>query len=201
MKKRDRARLAEAIRFALDAHGEQTRKGRDIPYASHLLQVAGLVLEHGGDAELAVAGVLHDVLEDCATVDREMLRARFGEEVARIVESCTDLLPGDSPRAKGDWLERKQRYLARLHETDARTRLVAACDKLQNLRSLVADLRAEGTDTLGRFRATPEQTRWYFETVRRTLCDDLPTRLVDELDRLLAELSEFVPEIPGEPAD
>ena len=43
--------LAEAVRFALHAHGEQTRKGSQIPYVSHLLQVAGLVLEHGGDPD------------------------------------------------------------------------------------------------------------------------------------------------------
>jgi hypothetical protein len=61
--------------------------------------VSGLVLEHGGDATLAMAGVLHDALEDTAHVDGA-LRAAFGDEVARIVESCTDLLPGDRPDAR-----------------------------------------------------------------------------------------------------
>lgn len=196
MKQPDRERLAEAFRYALDAHAEQTRKGSAVPYASHLLQVAGLVLEHGGDATLAVAGVLHDALEDCMHVDREALRARFGEEVARIVESCTDLLPGDRPDAKGSWELRKRGYLERLREADARTRLVAACDKLHNLRSLVADLRSEGVATWVRFRATPTQTRWYFEAARESLCDDLPARLVDELDALLDALRSFVPAEP-----
>jgi (p)ppGpp synthase/HD superfamily hydrolase len=199
MKPPDRARLAEAFRFALDAHAEQTRKGSDVPYASHLLQVAGLVLEHGGDATLAAAGVLHDAVEDCAAIDLSMLHANFGEEVARIVAACTDLLPGDRADAKGDWLSRKQRYLARLREADVRTRLVAACDKLHNLRSLVADLRAEGVGTLARFRASPAQTRWYFEAAREALCGDLPQRLVDELDRLLDELELFVPHAGAEP--
>jgi len=194
MKPPDRARLAEAFRFALDAHAEQTRKGSEVPYASHLLQVAGLVLEHGGDATLAAAGVLHDAVEDCAEIDLATLRLHFGEEVARIVEACTDLLPGDRAGAKGEWLPRKQGYLRRLRDTDPRTRLVAACDKLHNLRCVVADLRAEGVGTLERFRATPAQTRWYFEAARELLCDDLPPRLVDELDRLLAELQAFVPE-------
>jgi (p)ppGpp synthase/HD superfamily hydrolase len=198
MKPLDRARLAEAFRFALDAHAGQTRKGSEVPYASHLLQVAGLVLEHGGDATLAAAGVLHDAIEDCAAIDLATLHAHFGEEVARIVEQCTDLLPGDRPGAKGDWLPRKQGYLLRLRDADPRTRLVAACDKLHNLRCVVADLRAEGIGTLERFRATPAQTRWYFEAAREVLCDDLPARLVDELDRLLEELQNFVPEAPDE---
>ena len=188
----DRDRLADAFRFALDAHGEQKRKGGDVPYSSHLLQVAGLVLEHGGDATLAAAGLLHDAVEDCPDVDRAALLARFGEDVARIVDACTDLLPGDRPGAKSEWGERKRAYLSRLRAADAGTRLVAACDKLHNLRSVVADLRAEGAETLTRFRATPEQTRWYFERVRAELCDGLPERLVDELDRLLAELRGYV---------
>jgi GTP pyrophosphokinase len=194
MQERERERLADAFRFALDAHAEQRRKASDAPYVSHLLQVAGLVLEHGGDATLAAAGLLHDALEDCADVDLAMLRARFGTVVARIVESCTDLLPGDRPDAKSSWSLRKQSYLARLREADARTRLVAVCDKLHNLRSLVGDLRAEGPATLSRFNAKPEQLRWYYESVRTWLCDGLPARLVDELDDLLQALREFVPE-------
>jgi (p)ppGpp synthase/HD superfamily hydrolase len=193
MQPRERARLADAIRFALDAHGAQRRKGSDAPYSSHPLQVAGMVLEHGGDATQAAAGALHDVLEDCDGVERAELAARFGDEVLRIVESCTDLLPGDRPDAKSEWVLRKRAYLERLRRADARTRLVAACDKLHNLRSLVADLRVEGPATLERFSASPGQTRWYFETVRECLCDGLPPQLVDELDRLLALLRGFLP--------
>lgn len=187
-----RARLADALEFALEAHADQTRKGNDIPYVSHLLQVAGLVLEHGGDAELAVAGLLHDSLEDCPHVTVEALQQRFGSEVARIVESCSDLLEGDTPDRKAPWLERKRRYLAHLSEADAAVRLVSACDKLDNLRSIIADLGAEGVATLERFRATPAQTRWYYEEVRKTLAPDLPERLRREMDALLAELRHFV---------
>jgi (p)ppGpp synthase/HD superfamily hydrolase len=195
----DRARLADAFRFALDAHGAQTRKGSEVPYASHLLQVAGLVLEHGGDATLAAAGVLHDAIEDCAAIDRATLQTHFGEEVARIVALCTDLLPGDRADAKGDWLSRKRGYLLQLRAADSRTRLVAVCDKLHNLRCVVADLRSDGVASLARFRAKPEQTRWYFEAARESLCDGLPARLVDELDRLLEELRSFVTEASAEP--
>jgi (p)ppGpp synthase/HD superfamily hydrolase len=194
MQERERERLADAFRFALDAHANQRRKASDVPYVSHLMQVAGLVLEHGGDSTLAVAGLLHDVLEDCADVDVATLRERFGGEVALIVERCTDLLPGDRPDAKSSWSLRKQSYLARLRDADARTRLVAVCDKLHNLRSLVSDLRAGGMEALARFNAKPEQLRWYYESVRTWLCDGLPARLVDELDDLLEALREFVPD-------
>jgi (p)ppGpp synthase/HD superfamily hydrolase len=193
MKNHDRERFVEAVRFALEAHAHQTRKGSQIPYASHLLQVAGLVLEHGGDAEQAAAAVLHDAVEDCEEIDDAALRRRFGAGIADIVLECTDVLPGDRPGVKSPWLIRKRRYVARLSQADARTRLVAACDKLHNLRSVVADLHAEGPASLARFKGTPEQTRGYYEAVRGVLAPDLPERLIRELDALLDELRRFVP--------
>lgn len=188
-----RGRLAGALGVALRAHGDQTRKGKQVPYVSHLLQVAGLVLEHGGDFDQAIAGLLHDTLEDCEDVDAETLRREFGPEVTRIVEHCSDLLEGDTPAEKSPWLARKRRYLGELRRADERTRLVAACDKLHNLRTLVADLHAEGAETLSRFSASPEQTRWYYEQVREALGGDLDGRLLGEFDALLRDLGEWVP--------
>src|SRR6267142_2813857 len=94
MRDADRRRLVDALAFALNAHGDQTRKGSEIPYASHLLSVAGLVLEAGGDIEQAAAALLHDTLEDGEGVDERRLRDEFGDAIAAIVVACTDLLPG-----------------------------------------------------------------------------------------------------------
>jgi (p)ppGpp synthase/HD superfamily hydrolase len=190
----EQALIAAALAFALEAHGDQVRKGTAIPYVSHLVQVAGLVLEYGGDAEQVAAALLHDTIEDCAGVDAAGLRARFGGEVARIVESCSDVFEGDEPGAKSPWLERKRRYIDHLGDCDTRTRLVAACDKLHNLRSMIADLEEEGTGTLERFTATPSQMRWYYDEVRGALGADLPHRLLAELDGLIDVLRHFVPE-------
>jgi (p)ppGpp synthase/HD superfamily hydrolase len=192
MRDEDQALLVDALRFALEAHGRQTRKGIEVPYASHLLEVAGLVLRHGGDAQQTAAALLHDVLEDCAGVDAAALRSHFGADVARIVECCSDLLAGDSPDAKSDWLSRKRRYIAHLRRSDARTRLVAACDKLQNLRDLIADLECDGIATLARFNASPTQTRWYYEEVFGALGTDLPRRLRIELGDWIERLADCV---------
>jgi (p)ppGpp synthase/HD superfamily hydrolase len=193
MRERDRTRLAEAVRFGLEAHAGQTRKGTRIPYASHLLQVMGLVIEHGGDADQAIAAMLHDCVEDCDDVEVDTLECRFGSEVAAIVELCSDVLPGDRPDAKSPWLERKRRYVTRLGAADVRARLVAACDKLHNLRCIVADLRAQGPGSLERFSSSPEQTRGYYEAARAALAPGLPAALVAEMDLLLEELRRFVP--------
>ena len=193
MRESDRTLLIEAFAFAVEAHGEQTRKGGEVPYVSHLTQVSGLVLEFGGDPRQAVAALLHDVLEDC-DVDSEVLRTRFGPEVSEIVERCTDLVPGDSPKRKSPWLQRKRRYLDQIRGAGARSRLVVACDKLHNLRNVVSDLRHSGISTLERFTATAPQTRWYYESVRAALGDDLPRHLLGAVDALLEELAQHVPE-------
>jgi len=129
-------RLADALDFAVRAHGDQVRKGTKIPYVSHLLGVAGLVFEGGGDEELAIAGLLHDVLED-TSASEEQLEETFGPRIARIVEACSDTQAKPKPPA----LERKKLYLGHLEQTDADTLLVSLADKLHNARTLLLDFR------------------------------------------------------------
>jgi (p)ppGpp synthase/HD superfamily hydrolase len=191
--------VGRALAFALEKHAGQTRKGRgDVPYASHPLRVAGLVLEHGGDASQVAVALLHDVIEDCGVSDAE-LRERFGDEVARAVRALSDVLEGDTPKRKAPWRERKTRFVAQIADVDARARLVAGCDKLDNLSAIVADLETEGLAALDHFSGTPRQIRWYYEEVSRAIGPDLPPRLRAELDDRLEMLRRFVPEASPEP--
>ena len=192
MQEADRHRLVDALAFALAAHGDQKRKGSEVPYASHLLAVAGLVLEAGGDVTQAAAALLHDTIEDGEGVDEARLRAEFGAEIAAIVAACTDLLPGDTRERKSPWGDRKRRYLAQLASAGPRIRLVAACDKLHNLRSLVADLRNEGTSVLENFTASPERTRWFYESAHALLRDALPIAQRAEFDASIELLRGFI---------
>jgi (p)ppGpp synthase/HD superfamily hydrolase len=191
--------VGRALAFALEKHAGQTRKGRpDIPYASHLLRVGGLVLEHGGDARQVAVALLHDVIEDCGVEDATLVEC-FGVEVAHAVRALSDVLEGDTPEKKAPWRERKTRFVARLAGVDARARLVAACDKLDNLSAIVADLETDGPGTLERFSGKPRQIRWYYEEVARALGGDLPARLRAELADRLEKLREYVPEAAPEP--
>lgn len=182
--------LTPALAFAVAAHGSQTRKGTQVPYVSHLLQVSGLVLEFGGDLEQAAAGLLHDVVEDTlATL--EQIEASFGAGVAAIVGDCTDTGPGELPGNKRPWLARKRDYVAHLREVSARSALVVGCDKLHNLRTQVSDLEALGIGTLQRFNAGPEQQRWLQGELLAALRDKLPPRLHAELGRLVLRYAEL----------
>lgn len=135
------AKLARAVSIAASYHRQQVRKGTTIPYVSHLLQVAGLVLEYGGDLEQAAAGVLHDALEDTDANPGDIVAA-CGGRVSAIVVECTDTNDDGTadPTAKAPWAERKARHLGKLQSISTSAALVVACDKLHNIRTQVADL-------------------------------------------------------------
>jgi GTP pyrophosphokinase len=184
----ERRRLALAVERALAWHAHQRRKGSAVPYVSHLLQVAGHVLELGGSVDQAVAALLHDAVEDTdATLGA--IEADFGPRAAAIVADCTDTFPGDTPGRKSPWRQRKERHLARLAELGPESALVVACDKRHNLASMVAELRAEGVDAVApRFSAPPDEQLWYYTEAVDRLRAAIPGRLADDLDDLLGLL-------------
>jgi (p)ppGpp synthase/HD superfamily hydrolase len=188
----DAERLGLALQLAAGWHAGQTRKVGGGPYVSHLLQVAGLVLDHGGTVDQAVAALLHDAVEDTpATV--EAIEDSFGPEVAAIVEHCTDTLPGDSPSAKSPWRDRKERYLARLRDAPADVALVVACDKRHNLSGLVAEARRGGAAAISppHFNAPAEEQLWYYDGVLDAVVGRIPRLLADDLNGLVAELRRW----------
>ena len=196
----DRKRLLEATEFAYTWHAEQKRKQSEIPYVSHLLQVAGLVLEHGGSVDQAIAGLLHDSLEDAPDAqqreEREQAIAEcFGEGVLDMVRDCTDTGPDESLEQKRPWAERKTNFVARLAHARPDSLLVVACDKRHNLQAIVGDVRSEGASVFERFTGRPGQQVWYFEAVFRVLRDSIPIRLSQELDALLEALKSQVADV------
>ena len=158
-------RYAEAVAYASTLHATQTRKTTTIPYVSHLLGVSSLVLEAGGDEDLAIAALLHDGPEDQggqATLDE--IRTKFGDRVAHIVEGCTDSFAED-PQDKAPWKERKIAYLEHLEESDLDTLTVSLADKLHNARAIVTDLMIHGDDTWERFKGKKDGTLWYYQSI------------------------------------
>jgi (p)ppGpp synthase/HD superfamily hydrolase len=164
-------RLHQALDYAASAHSAQARKGTTIPYLSHPMGVASLVLENGGDEDEAIAGFLHDVLEDCGGEHEAPIRALFGDRVAGLVLDCTDGLP-DEAGVKPPWKARKLAYIDHLRAADPGAPLVSACDKLHNARAIVADLMA-GHAVFDRFKAGREETIWYYATLHQVFVERL----------------------------
>ena len=188
------ARFLVAVALAARLHDGQVRKGTGVPYLAHPLGVASLVLEAGGTEDEAIAGLLHDTVEDQGGLPTlAHIRAEFGDRVADIVLACSDSTVQD-PSEKADWRVRKETHLVHLATVDASTALVFAADKLHNARSVVRDLRALGDALWPRFKGGRDGTLWYYaESLRQLRANPAaPTELVDELDEAVTLLERLV---------
>ena len=188
------ARLQKAFRYAAEQHAGQTRKQTAVPYLSHLMAVASLVLEGGGDEDLAIAALLHDVVEDCGGMPRlREVRKLFGARVAKIVEGCTDSFTDP----KLPWIVRKKEYLTRLKHEDAETRLVSASDKLHNVRTVIADYRKDGESVWKRFSGGRDGTLWYYRALNDEFQRKKANRISRELAIAVGELEKLAGTKPG----
>jgi (p)ppGpp synthase/HD superfamily hydrolase len=180
-------RLDQALAYAASLHSTQVRKSTKIPYLSHLLAVCALVFEDGGDEDVAIAGLLHDAVEDqggAATLTD--IGLVFGSRVADCVASCTDSWELPKP----PWRERKTAFLRRLMEASHDALTVTAADKLHNVRSTLEDHRSLGSQVWERFNAGPDDYFWYHREVLAILQTRLPSsRCVLQLRTALDELS------------
>jgi (p)ppGpp synthase/HD superfamily hydrolase len=185
-------RFDEALTYAAGLHREQTRKGGGgVPYIGHLLSVAGLVIEGGGTEDQAIAGLLHDAVEDQGGASTlATIREKFGDEVATIVSECsdTDVVP------KPPWRARKEKYVDHLGYVSEATLLVSLADKVDNARAILRDHRQVGDDLWKRFSTSnPNDHLWYYGSLLKVFRDRLPNVwLVDELGRVVDELDRRV---------
>ncbi|MHB1425315.1 MAG: HD domain-containing protein [Gemmataceae bacterium] len=181
-------RFEAALIYALHLHAQQKRKGTTIPYVSHLLAVAALVLEDGGCEDEAIAALLHDAIEDQGGEPiRQEIRHGFGDKVVEIVNGCTDT----DEMPKPPWLERKKRYLEHLRGASPEVLRVSAADKLHNARAVLSDLRRHGKAVWGRFNGGREGTLWYYRQLVQVFRESGPSFLVEELDRVVSELERL----------
>jgi GTP pyrophosphokinase len=183
-------RFDEALLHARHLHARQRRKGSGIPYIAHLLAVAALVIEHGGTEDEAIAGLLHDAIEDQGgAATREEIRSRFGDAVVEIVDGCTDAETVPKP----PWQARKERYIAHMAVASPSVVLVSASDKLHNARAILGDYRCIGEELWSRFTANRAQTLWYYQALldayRSRTLEPRTVPLVDELERVVLELT------------
>lgn len=155
----------QALEHTAKLHDRQFRKGTKVPYLSHLLHVSALVWEHGGTETQAIAALLHDSVEDQG--GRPLLREigkRYGKDVARIVEECSDSIldsKKDREVQKAPWLDRKLAHLDHLAAAHDDTMLVALADKTHNTEAMLADAETHGGELWDRFNAGPEESIWY----------------------------------------
>ncbi len=181
-------KFSDAFSYALHLHRFQKRKGNNIPYLAHLMAVAALVLEMGGNEDLAIAALLHDAVEDQGgkkTLNE--IRTRYGEPVAAIVADCSDAFTFPKP----PWEKRKQQYLDHLKIADTPAQMVSLADKIHNARSILLDLRRDGPKTWKKFHGGKTGTLWYYNSLT-DIFQQLQTHdYVDELARIVAQINQL----------
>jgi (p)ppGpp synthase/HD superfamily hydrolase len=183
-----------ALAFVTQLHARQVRKQTDIPYISHLIAVAGLVLENGGGRDQAIAALLHDAIEDQGPdyeggpdALRRVIAQEFGANVLEIVEGCTD----SDQKVKGEYRSRKQAYVEHLEAAPPRVLLVSCADKLHNARAIVADLRIMGPALFERFNGGRDGTLWYYGALADVFDRKGPKHLSGELRRTVDTLKDL----------
>ena len=185
-------RFDRALLYATYVHGGQMRKGTTIPYVAHLLAVAATVLEYGGSEDMAIAGLLHDAVEDQGGEPRLAdIRNRFGDRVANIVRSCSDSVVNTAVGQKKEaWRVRKLDYIEHLKTVDRETLLIALSDKVHNARSILRDLRKPevGTAVFSRFNRPREDTLWYYRELANAFQQLSPGQLAEELMEIVIVL-------------
>ncbi|WP_298616098.1 HD domain-containing protein [uncultured Thermosynechococcus sp.] len=197
-------RYLDALEYAAILHREQTRKGSNVPYISHLVAVSMIALEYGADEDVAIAGLLHDAVEDQGGLPiLEAIRERYGDRVAEIVRACSDSVANTlEGEAKLPWVTRKLSYIKHIQQgtnADRDAQLVSASDKLHNLLCILRDYRNIGGDLWERFRAGREGVLWYYRELIAAFesAHLIPLSLLERLQQTYQELSHAVEKKEG----
>jgi (p)ppGpp synthase/HD superfamily hydrolase len=188
-------RFTRAVDYARTLHIER-RKGSEIPFMAHLLGVASLVMGEAGHVpfpvteDMVIAALLHDAVEDHGgSIRLADIQYNFGLHVARMVEGLSDTL-AEHPE-KERWEQRKKAYLARLHDEPSDMQLISVADKLYNARAILDDYRKIGPEVWRRFKRGRDLQLWYFNELLRIFKASGSNRVVEELERVVADLTHL----------
>lgn len=179
--------INKAIQFAARAHRDQSRKGTDLPYIVHPFAVGMILSQFGFSETVIAAGLLHDTLEDGKLAGEPVtvgdLTREFGADIAAIVSGCSE------PDKSLPWRERKQHTVDALRSAPWPVKVVAAADKLDNLRAMTADFAQVGDALWQRFKQGRDEQEWYYRSVFQALVST-PPDAPPAYSRLLADLDD-----------
>jgi len=207
----DQDLIERAFEFANHKHRGQLRQSGE-PYIIHPINVGINLIELYLDEQAIAAGLLHDVLEDTDTTEKE-IADEFGKDILYLVEGVSQL--------KKIKFQKKSQYIENLRKMfvstakDIRVILIRLCDRLHNMQTLeylrADDQRRIATETLeiyapiaqrlqiGSLRGeledwafkflNPEEYRWLYNVTRKNFEDhnQLLTDAQKEIKKILKE--------------
>ncbi len=138
MPMKDRVRIERAYEVAAQAHAGQFRASGE-PYVQHCLSVAQILAQLHMPADVVIAGLLHDTVED-TPLTPEAIRHDFGPAVAHLVGGVTKLAQLPRVSREGNLpIDRNVESLRKMFlvmNEDVRVVLVKLADRLHNMRTL-----------------------------------------------------------------
>ncbi len=194
----DFTKISRAIDFASQAHKNEFRKGSSVPYIVHPLDVLSILLKNGASEDLAIAGVLHDVLEDTPR-SKDEIRKNFGESISSLVEGASEnekLVKGVSnEEKKKTWKLRKSERIDKVKNSGRELRLLLCADKLANIRDLLEDLHSSGESVWVKFNSSKDQQSWYYHEMASAMAT--PTGGDSDISGTIAhrELQRYIHEV------
>lgn len=161
--------VEKAMIFAAKAHSGATRKGTDIPYIVHPMEVGAIAASITGEREVIAAAILHDILEDTAVTEAEVEK-EFGSEVLRLIKSDSEDKREDLPPEE-TWKIRKEETIDYLKNVaDRKEKIIAISDKLSNIRAIYCDYIVLGDELWKRFNQKDKNEHaWYYGSFKETL--------------------------------
>ena len=182
--------LTKAICFAAEKHEGQTRKGTDIPYITHPMEVGAIAATLTDDEEIIAAAVLHDVVEDCGVTGGE-LTVLFGERVASLVAADSEDKRESLPAAD-TWKIRKEETIAEIGKMNRDEKIIVLADKLSNVRAIYRDYAVLGDRLWEKFNCRDKNEQgWYYKSICDALREDF------EKDFAWLELFELTARVFG----
>lgn len=180
----DTQKIHEAIIFAARAHHGQYRKGTDIDYISHPLEVAQILTAMKASSDVILAGILHDVAED-TNQTLEDIKDLFGENVVEILKGHTQI-------KNASWEERKSDLIYKAQSGSCEVKMLVLADKVSNLRSLASDLFKDGEKIWQKFTVSKEKECWYYTEMAKAVVSIkmMPgvTAIYEEMEQLLKQV-------------
>jgi (p)ppGpp synthase/HD superfamily hydrolase len=183
-------RVEQALRAATILHKDQVRKGSmPIPYVSHLFATTLILSDYTQDEDTIIAALLHDTLEDTSYTAKE-LEEDFGGKVREIVEALTEAKV--SGVDNGSWKERKMSYVRLLRNAPPEALLIAAADKIHNMRALVEEYYDDHVRFMADFQGTLEDRMLLYEEICTVLNRNLKNKILDEFNHVFEEYKNFI---------
>lgn len=187
-------RIEQAIRAAALLHRDQERKGKAAyPYVTHLFSVASILADYTDDEDVIIAGLLHDTLEDTDYTALE-LAEDFGETVRQLVEGVTEPVPeatADTPW-RDTWKARHARYIAQLKEAPPQSLLIAAADKIHNMRCTVEEYYDDHRRFDQDFGGTLDERLANYQAISNILNARLKNAIVQEFNHVFEEYKQLI---------